>query len=547
MIKLRTLLILTITGIVILLTSLLGVLFTRHSTNEIKKEIGHSLAGTAYQMSDKLDNFMWSRAGEMEILTTLDIFKQGGDIPGVQAALDQLQTSFPSFSWVGFMNTEGQVLAATDGILVGTNIASRPVFKEGIKGRFIGDVHEAVLLAKLLPNPTGEPLQFVDISLPVKDHRGRTIGVLAAHMSWEWSREVQRTILEPQLHRSENLELFIVSRTDHTVLLGPEDMVGKPLEIDSVNRAQAGGSGWELAAWPDGRSYLTGYAYGDGYLSYEGLGWTVLVRQPESAAFARVAGLRSDFALAGTLAAMLFAVIGWFLAARITRPINSLTEAADRLRTGEAAELPENRGFREMYILSRSLRSLVESLARTENELGDMKNLAHFDPLTGLPNRVALESYLETTLEEVEPRTETLAFLYLDLDGFKKVNDTLGHHTGDILLQKVAKRLISLQQAGNITVRLGGDEFLHILRFPKESAFEETKRAAEEIIALLNKPFLVDYNRISIGCSIGAAFYPDQDENAGQILKIADECLYRSKRAGKNCVSFSDELTMKLQ
>lgn len=133
--------------------------------------------------------------------------------------LNQLQDSFPTFSWVGFMNLKGNVLASTDGILRGENLSERPVYQEGIKGKFIGDVHDAVLLAKLLPNPTGEPLQFVDISFPLKYKNGEIAGVLAAHLSWAWAKEVEKSVLEPLKHEEKDIEMFIVSQKENTVLL----------------------------------------------------------------------------------------------------------------------------------------------------------------------------------------------------------------------------------------------------------------------------------------------------------------------------------------
>ncbi|WP_211745664.1 sensor domain-containing diguanylate cyclase [Paenibacillus sp. Marseille-Q4541] len=541
MIKLRTFLILTFTSFVILLTAVLGILLSNRSAENLQNEIGQSLSSIAYQMSDKLDNFMWSRTGEVEILAAMAALEQNVGISETQKLLTQLKASFPSFSWVGFMNNQGDVLAATDGILVGTNISERPVFKEGIKGKFIGDVHEGVLLSKLLPNPSGEPLQFVDISLPVTGKDGKTIGVLAAHLSWEWSKEVQRTILEPQKDHIQDLELFIISKKDSTVLLGPQNMVGEKLDIDSVKRGQSGENDWKIEKWPDGKSYLTGYAYGDGYLNYEGLGWTVLVRQPEEIAFSSMEDMIQNFFLTGFIASIIFAIIGSILAETISRPIRGITSAADRLRSGGNVTLPEYKGFKEIHSLSTSLRSLVESLSRSESALGDMKLLAEQDQLTGLPNRIALERYLENTIEQLDPHSETLAFMYIDLDGFKKVNDTLGHQVGDLLLQKVAQRLLEVTKAGNITVRLGGDEFLLILRSSKTDSYQLARETAEEIIDLINKPYIVDLNHVSIGCSIGAAFYPMHDQNVGNIIRIADECLYRSKQSGKNRVTFYEE------
>lgn len=541
MIKLRTFLIAAFTVFVILLVFILSLITGRHSTREIEGEIGQSLSGIAYQMSDKLDHFMWSRAGEIEMLTSLGPV-QHGDPEEIQTLLEQLKASFPSFSWVGYLNHEGTVTASTGGILKGENIAERPVFKEGIKGKFIGDVHEAVLLSKLLPNPTGEPLQFVDISMPVIGSDGQTTGVLAAHLSWEWSKEVQRTILAPQLDHTRDMELFIISKTDGTVLLGPDGMVGHPLSIDSMKQAQAGKNGWELVNWPDGKRYLTGYAFGDGYLNYEGLGWTVLVRQPEAVALSPVQELRNYFIFTGIIACVLFALLGAMLAERLSRPIRELTKSADRLRAGDTIVIPQDRTFQELYSLSASLRSLVDSLSKTESALGDMKTLAHSDQLTGLPNRVALEGYLERTLPNLEPSEHKLAFLYIDLDGFKTVNDSLGHQAGDLLLQKVAQRIASLTKPGGLAVRLGGDEFLLLspVSPAPAAALKETEDLGNELIALLNQPFVIELQMVSIGCSIGAAFYPDHGIHPTQIIQSADEALYRSKLAGKNRITFTE-------
>lgn len=538
MFKLRTVLVFAFTVIVIMLTFILGSILSHRAESSLQKEIGQSLANIAYQMSDKLDNFMWSRQGEVEMLAATYTLAQNNEISAIQNLMGQLQTSFPSFSWVGYMNVKGDVLAATDGILVGANISERPVFKEGIKGKFIGDVHDAVLLAKLLPNPTGEPLQFVDISMPVMDRDGQVKGVLAAHLSWEWSREVERTILEPQQQHTQDMELFIVSKNDNTILLGPDDMVGQQLDIQSIQNVQNGENSWKIEEWPDGQTYLTGYAYGDGYLNYEGLGWSVLVRQPEATAFIGLNELTRQFIMVGAAAALIFAAIGWLLSERITKPIRGITNAANQLRQGKDVKIPVYKSFSDMQILSLSLRSLVDTLVRTETALGDMKNQAHRDQLTGLPNRAALEIYLENTIMDLDPEHEALSFMYLDLDGFKRVNDTLGHQTGDILLQKVASRLREAIPARDIVVRLGGDEFLIILRSGKDEAMDAAGMISHRIIESINSPFIIDLNHVMIGCSMGVSFYPIHDRDVGSIIRLADESLYQSKQSGKNRVTF---------
>lgn len=538
--KLRTVLAMTFAVLSLLVTLTFGYILSQKSSVAVEREIGHSLTSTASQTSDKLDRYMWSRSGELDLLGRMTALEDDFQPADIQMLLDQLQDSFPSFSWVGFIDPKGKVLAATNGILRGENVSERPVYQEGIKGKFIGDVHQAVLLAKLLPNPTGEPLQFVDISFPVKYKNGEVAGVLAAHLSWAWAKEMEASVLEPLQYKEKDIEMFIVSKKEKTVLLGPKEWIGRPLQLSGIHTAQLDKSSWSIEKWPDGRDYVTGFAYSQGHLDYPGLGWTVVIRQLKSTAFASVSDMLWFNVWAGSAVTVLFAGIGWLMSRQISAPIARLTQVANRLGAGEQVQIPENRGFKEIEELSRSLGEMLTSLTNKDTELVVMQNLARYDQLTGLPNRTALECYLEESLES-DCAEHTLTFLYLDLDGFKSVNDTLGHQTGDVLLQKVAQRLTSLGQDKGITARLGGDEFLIVLRSVGLNPREEARTYAEDIIQSLNKPFIIDYERIHIGCSIGGAEYPTNSGNPSEIIRMADEALYESKRAGKNRMTFYAE------
>jgi hypothetical protein len=335
--------------IIILLTSLLSYAIGIKSGDEVRNEIGNSLAETAYQMADKLDHYMWSRSGEIAILKELETLRERKNIKSVQALLDSLKTNFPSFSWIGFTDPSGVVIAATDGILIGTDISSRPVYQEGMKGQFIGDVHEAVLLAKLLPNPSGEPIKFVDISTAVYDEAGNITGVLAAHLSWEWAKEVEQSIIKPLKNRRE-IELFVVSASDNTILLGPKEMIGQQLYMESIEEARRGENHWALETWEDGKEYLTGFVYAGGYLNYPGLGWTILVRQPVNIAYSSVKDLQNFILLLGFVFTLCFAVIAWFITGKAVKPLKDITAAANLLRAGEMVEIPQHKGIRDIEI-----------------------------------------------------------------------------------------------------------------------------------------------------------------------------------------------------
>lgn len=520
--------------IIIVLTMLLSITISRHSGETIKREIGNSLSTTAYNMADKLDYFMWSRIGEVEALSQIKDIKSQEDLQSAQAILDQLKSSIPVFSWIGLTDSAGNVVAATDKILLGSDISKRPVFHEGKNGTFIGDVHNAVLLANLLPNPTGEPMQFVDISNPLSDKDGNFTGVLAAHLSWEWSRQVKDEIVQPLKDELSGAEVFVISGNDHTVLLGPPKMAGEILDITSVQNARKGENSWLVEQWPDGKSYLTGFSIGDGHHDYSGLGWIVIVRIPVEDAFAPVDTLKSFIIKLGTFTAVIFAVIGWLLAGFVTSPLRKITNAAHSLRLGNQAAIPYIKGIHDLELLSGSLRDLVDSLIRTESDLGEMETLARQDLLTGLGNRVALEQFLK----KPNNMGHSLAFLYLDLDGFKQINDSHGHQTGDMVLKEVANRLKESTRKEDSIFRLGGDEFLIVIDTPNKPVEPILNTIAYKLIENINKPYIFDKVMLKVGCSVGGAVWPDHDTDPFTVISYADEALYASKRNGKNKFTF---------
>ena len=521
------------------ITAILTIMIGKQSSEKVEEQIGNTLSSSAYQMADKLDHFMWSRAGEIDVISQLKDIQHPTDPQSIQTLLNQLQDSIPAFSWVGVTDVNGKVLASTNGILKGVDISKRPVYQEGIKGKFVGDVHDAVLLAKLLPNPSGEPLQFVDISRPIVTEEGKLTGVLAAHLSWEWSREVENDILKPLKEKIEGAEIFVVSDKDQTVLLGPNANIGKQLKLESLQLAKKGQNNWQVETWPNGQTYLTGYAFGDGYQNYSGLGWSILIRVPEDTAFAPVHELQKSILIIGVILSIVFALFGWFASALITKPLQQISHSANRLRAGEQVEIPYYKGIKDIEILSLSLRDLVDSLVRTVSDLGKMEDLAHHDTLTGLMNRIALDHYLVRAVEMAKQKDEKLTFLYLDLDGFKQVNDTLGHQVGDLLLIETANRLKDCVRSNEGVFRLGGDEFLVILFTSDREPVKGATVVAESIINSLNQPFELDHHTIQVGCSIGAAVWENEQVPAAEIIRYADEALYVSKRTGKNRVTFS--------
>ena len=165
-----------------------------------------------------------------------------------------------------------------------------------------------------------------------------------------------------------------------------------------------------------------------------------------------------------------------------------------------------------------------------------MKHMATHDDLTGLANRVLLTDRLNTAIEFHQRQSLMLAVLFLDLDGFKEVNDTYGHNVGDELLLIVAKRLQSCVRKSDTVVRFGGDEF--VLLLTGLHAANEAAYVAEKVLEMMQLPFELSAETVQIGCSIGIALYPEDGENETDLLKEADTLMYQVKAAGKNHYRF---------
>jgi diguanylate cyclase (GGDEF)-like protein len=174
---------------------------------------------------------------------------------------------------------------------------------------------------------------------------------------------------------------------------------------------------------------------------------------------------------------------------------------------------------------------------KTEAEIVYM---ADHDTLTGIGNRVLLHAKLKEALARLRQRQETFAVLILDLDGFKYVNDTLGHAAGDMLLKELAQRLQSALREGNdVLTRLGGDEFA-IIQSSEDNQREAAIGLALRVLDIVAQPFDLDGHKITVGTSIGIALAPEDGVEAGDLLKRADLALYRVKSEGRNNYCFFD-------
>lgn len=186
--------------------------------------------------------------------------------------------------------------------------------------------------------------------------------------------------------------------------------------------------------------------------------------------------------------------------------------------------------------------AIKEDISERKASEERVQHLAHHDQLTDLPNRMLLSDRLFQALAQVRRERGTLAVMFLDLDNFKPVNDSLGHDIGDLLLKEVALRLRTCAPRDSDTVaRLGGDEFVILLAQIDKAA--DAVMVAGKVLAAINRPFAIGPHQIDISTSIGIAVYPQHGEDVGLLLKNADTAMYHAKKAGRGCYRFFRELT----
>ncbi|MEQ1528953.1 MAG: EAL domain-containing protein [Methylococcales bacterium] len=195
------------------------------------------------------------------------------------------------------------------------------------------------------------------------------------------------------------------------------------------------------------------------------------------------------------------------------------------------------------------LTGTIQDITERKDYEDQIRKLAYYDEITALPNRTYFLELLSKTLELSKRNKRNFVVLFVDLDGFKGINDTYGHHTGDLLLKEIAKRLTESLRRSDVTsrylpeqdyeadiARLGGDEFTIILNDIKQR--QDAVVAAENILRWLSEPFLLGEQRIYTGASIGIAYYPEDGDDGETLLKNADIAMYHAKKSGKGVYQF---------
>lgn len=514
---------------------------------QLIQDRGDSLHGLAKTTASVLAANLQERQREIFLLAQSNLFRSAKlNDTELQAVLDRAQASFPQYSWMGLADTEGTVRASTGGILLGQSVQARPWFMQGIKQPYSGDLHQALLLSKLLPQKNGAALQLIDFAEPIEDSKGAVRGVLGAHVNWTWAADVLAA-MQPNNAAQSQVEILIVNR-DNAIIYPQKPEIGPLPSTISVDKS------FSVDSWADGVRYLSSMVPVRDGTSARTMAWRVVVRQPVAQAFNDLTSIQRVLVVTVLISGLIFLALVWWGAVLISRPLKELAVHARSIEQGDvttpltapsyaheirdlvqalqgmASTLIQRKSALEQnnVVLERTVAERTAALLRS-NE--DLHRISRNDALTGLFNRLAAGERLHTEFARMKRSQHPYAVLVVDIDYFKRVNDSFGHEVGDRVLQSVARVLQSKLRETDFLARFGGEEFLVLLPDTEFSAASEVADKLRESVALA--PNATGH---PVTLSIGLAMAGPEDSNEDDAVRQADKFLYQAKHAGRNRV-----------
>lgn len=639
---------------VLLVTTVIAGISSIRISHMVTENRSVMLSELANHMAHQLNKDMQSRGNEVQMLTQLSDIKSPFTTNEEKLAIfEQLRKAYPYYAWIGMTDASGNILVGTDGLLVGKNVSKRSWFVEGSKGVHMGSVHDAFLLANIMPKPKWDdlPLRLVDVSAPILDENGQLLGVICGHLGWDWAFEMREELLRPDTLKNVDI---LVTKSDGSLLMGTAELPSASINLSSLNSFKNALSQQRAIAeerWVNGVEYLSAARY----LSTpenQMLQWGVVARESVRSVTTPANSIFMNSIVVLLLMMLVLWGLVWKVVSHSTRALEALTQATDGIRHGEKnVDISSCATNDEVGMLSNSISLLVDDLqqevrAKTAltNELllmariyeespqgvmitdsqknilsvnnafttvtgygqdevlgkspsilnsrrqssefyqemwgcilnegrwqgeiwnrnksgliypewlvvSTLKNkhneithyigifsdisekkesekqlefLANHDVLTQLPNRRLLQDYINQTLEENETQA---GLIFLDLDFFKAINDSLGHIVGDELLRQVADALNKQFKSPNLIARFGGDEF--VIFMPQVHTKNELERIVQEVAELFQTPYVVGDYTLQIGATMGVSVYPHDGNDAQSLIQAADTAMYDVKK-----------------
>lgn len=523
-------------AVVVALIAVLAVVLGDLQAESLRRSAGDALEVVANNAQRALAAGLDRRLNIVRTLAaTPALWEQGLESREAAAALAQQQRISAHLAWMGVADTSGIVRTSTGDLLKGADVRARPWFGRGLQGDYVGDVHDAVLLAKLLPtSASGEPQRFVDFAAPLRVN-GHVVGVLALHGSWEWARSVIASQL-PEDPKSLAMELFIVDRQGKVIYAPPardaQDVkVGHSLAAMLRQPMRSA----VVAPWPDQVDYLTASATVQAKDDAADLGWTVIARLPKDVAYAPVRAALWRVVLFSIVAALVAMLVAWLVAGSISRPLSEIEKAAQTVLEGkDGATIPAITTSAELQGLSTTLIGMTQTL---QHRVREHTLLARHDPLTTLLNRRGFEERFEQAIAQAHRRETPLSVLAIDIDHFKQVNDLHGHHAGDRVLFQLAEQLRAWFRQTDCVARMGGEEFIVLL---PDTELRAASALAEAFVDEVARTDFHPVGHVTVSCGASQVCDPHDGRAA---LRRADQALYRAKARGRNrTVTLAEDL-----
>ncbi|MBR7799806.1 bifunctional diguanylate cyclase/phosphodiesterase [Undibacterium fentianense] len=465
-----------------------------------------SLDATADEIAHTLVKDLQDRQRELALLADLLREVQLTQTSAVDEVISNLKKRQPIYAWIGLAGADGRIMSGSDGLLLGADVSSRPWFKEGFNADYVSDPHDAKLLDHYFRrDQSDEPVRFVDVAVPVKVNQ-RVSAVLSAHLFWKWVHEVVSNTLEKRRKKTP-IEVLIANREGNWLL---KFQVAQTEAIGDI-RAVTSNDQYLVAT----QRVLTD-------IPKEGLGWTVVVREHKRFALSVVEESRQMLYGISILMAVLFAGIAWIVSGRIAKPLIRLADAAKHfalIRSDTAHPIATKR-LDETSVLDAA-----------------MDHLVHYDLLTGLCNRTELLASLQDAISEVSDGDVLCALVLINLDNFGVINSTRGHDVGDKLLIEIAKRLQSFEDDDMVISRLGGDEFIVLLKHldvDRHNAELNVEKVAQQLMAILDAPIQFPTMAIECPASIGLTIIGDASISTDDALKFSELAVAEAKRRGRH-------------
>lgn len=408
---------------------------------------------------------------------------------------------------------------------VGKSYADRDYFQQAMKGEFaIG--HPVIGRAAKVP--------VLPMAMPLRDHAGKIravlVGISALHspnfMAALYSGRIGATggllLISPR-------DKVFVDSTDASMIL-------KPMPNEGVNKlldqAIQGFRGTGLTVNARGVEELAAF------VSVPNSGWFIVASLPTGEAFGPVIRLR-EFVVDNTVIILpVFLLFMVFAMRHLMRPLMQAAQQADRMTRGEIPFEPlQVVRNDEVGHLTTAFNRVLSKLLESRSEL---QHIAHHDPLTGLPNRQLLADRMGQALVRAQRSEGRVAVLFLDLDGFKSINDEFGHEAGDEALREVADRLRDVVRLEDTLARVGGDEFVILLSDLNAHAKDAAELVANKCLLVFQQPFVIRDHTCKLGTSIGISI-GNSECVADKLLIAADQAMYRAKEMGRGKFCWANE------